>query len=141
MSKKDIDRKEYIDTRNEYIKWSKEASLTLQRIIFLVSTWWFIYTESFIKESTGCSCVILLTSWGLFAFALICSILTFYLSWKSHEMQLDIYDKEYKNSKNKDLFNEKNKLSKINFWVDFAEFAWMIWIILWIILLFISYSF
>ena len=134
-----MDRKEYIETRNIYIKWAMNASNALQKIILLVSTGWFVYTKSIIWNVEWCSHMFLIISWWLFALSLISSILAFYWSWESHEIQLEIYDKDYNKEKDNDYMIKKNRLQKINNRIEIMESVWVFTIILWIIFLFTSF--
>ena len=132
------EREEYILTRNVYIEWDRNSSNNLQNVIILVSTWWFVYTQSLYKNQIS-SCI-LLTSYIFFAIGLISSILSFYLSWKSHQLQRDIYDMDYSENPCKFCRDQlQKKLNNINFLINIVELSWVATIILGIICIIISF--
>lgn len=129
------ERQEYITVRKDYIEWERNASNNLQKAIILIATGGFVYTQSFFKNNGDKISNTLLLTWWIFGVAIIASILTFYWSWKSHSIQLEIYDSE-KNSC-KEIFEKK--LNRINYQINIAEFIWVFWVISWVILLFITF--
>lgn len=124
--------KNYLETRKDYILQQKEQIQEYAKYLMSVSCGIFgisfIFIEKMVKEPIKCK-EFLLASWISFSIAIVAIILSFLLSKKAFEKEIDILD---------DAQSGKSKIKKNhwNFWVRISN-TFSLAFILGIIFLFI----